>query len=162
MVHGFLQAPPPVAGGAASDLREAVIAWLGVLAPLEGLVGNRVYYEEPSQLSSYPCVAVEVTEREFGKNLAGADGSSRALVEIRSLAQLKSQSVAISKVVYDYFFGFRGVQDGVPVLSNYYEDEADQVSQPIDGSDMWIYHTVLSYRVKHRVPVPANITQTNC
>jgi len=142
-------------------LREAVVAWLNSIASLTALVGTRIYFEDPSQMSQYPCVTVKVTEREWGRNLAGADGTSKAMVEISALSLSESSSIAIAEVVRNYFDGFRGNQFTVPILTNYYEDEDDDTTAPPDGSDNWIYNVILKYRIKHRVPVPTSVTQTN-
>jgi hypothetical protein len=142
-------------------LREAVMAWLNNLGALTALVGPRIYFEDPSQLSTYPCVTVQVGSRSWGRNLAGADGTSTATVEIDAISLSESKSIAIAEVIRNNFDGFRGMQSGVAILTNFYEDESDDTTEPPDASDLWIYHVVETYRVKHRVPFPTSATQTN-
>lgn len=148
-------------GSGALSLREAVIAWLKSLSTLTSIVGSRVYFSAPSQISSYPCVAVKVSERSWGRNLSGADGTSTATVEIDGLGLTESSCIAIAEAIRNNFDGFRGTQSGLPILSNYYTEESDDIFDPVDGSDQHIYSALQKYRVKHRVPLPTSVTQTN-
>lgn len=142
-------------------IREAVAAWLRGLSALTAIVGTRIYKQDPSQLSSYPCVVIEQPSREYGRNLAGADGTSLADVQITALALKESQAVAIAEAVRNSWQCFRGTQSGVAILWAYLDDEADGSTAPPDGSDQWIYQNAVIYRIKHRVPLPTFVTQTN-
>ena len=147
-------------GAVALTLREAVAAWLAGLPALTS-VSPRVYFAQPSQVSAYPCTTVQVKARSYGHNLAGADGTSLATVEITEMALRESQCVALADAVRNSADGFRGTQSGVAILGCLLDDEADGQAPPPDGSDQWIYQITLEYRVKHRVPAPTNVTQTN-
>jgi hypothetical protein len=142
-------------------LREAVVAWLRSLSPLASIIASRVYFEQPSQLSLYPCVTVKVTARSYGKNLYGADGTSLATVEILPLSLQESSCIAAAEVIRNNCDGFRGTQSGVPILWCKLDDESDDSTPPPDGSDMWIYQVPVNYRIKHRVPLPTSVTQVN-
>ncbi len=112
-------------------------------------------------MSLYPCVTVQVTDRAWGRNLAGPDGTSTATVEIDGLALHESTCIAIAEAIRNNFDGFRGLQSGVPILWQKYQNESDDTTEPPDGSDAWIYHVIVKYRIKHRVPLPTSVTQTN-
>ncbi len=142
-------------------LREAVVAWLNSLTALVALVGTRIYFADPSQLSLYPCVVVQVTNRSYEHNLAGSDGVSLATVHIEAISQFESVSVACVETWRNYFDGFRGTQSGVPIGRCFLNDEFDAETPPLAGSDLWIYHVVTEYVIWHRVPLPTNATQTN-
>ncbi len=135
------------------ELRQAVVAWLRTLGDLSAIIGTRIYFDQPSQLSSYPCVVVEVTKRSYGHNHSGPDGTSQATVQITSLASLRgeAQAVAASEVVRNNADGFRGLQSGVAILRCFLGDEADGATPPPDGSDQWIYQVALEYEIAHRV-----------
>jgi hypothetical protein len=141
-------------------IREAVITWIKSLPGLVFLV-PRVTPDDPSQTEVYPCVTVQVTAREYGRNLSGADGTSTATVEITALADTEAQAISIAEVIRDNFDGFRGNQSGVPIGTCHLDDESDgSVSSP-DGGDLYAYFATLEYRIKHRVSLPASVTQTN-
>lgn len=143
-------------------LREAVRAWLAAEASVTAVVGNRIYFAVPSQLSAYPCLAVLVSARKYGHNLAGADGSSTATVELVGLGLRESDVIAIAEAVRNFADGFRGTQSGLAILSCYLEDEEDPMPvPPPDGSANWIYQVEVDYRIKHRVAAPTSVTQTN-
>jgi hypothetical protein len=131
------------------------------VATLGELIGNRIYFSNPSQLSQYPCLTVVVRTRAYGYNLGGHDGSSLATVEITALALRESDAIEIAEVIRNNMQGFRGLQTGVAILRCFLDEESDDTSQPIDGSDQWIYEATLSYVMKHRVPYPTDVTQTN-
>ena len=79
----------------------------------------------------------------------------------RRFALRESDAIEIAEVLRNNMQGFRGLQSGVAILRCFLDEESDDTSQPIDGSDQWIYQVTLSYVVMHRVPVPTNVTQTN-
>lgn len=152
-----------VGGSAPLTLREAVRAWLVSQASVTSLVGSNVYFGVPSQLAAYPCLVILVPTRSYGHNLAGADGTSVATVEITGLGLRESQCVAMAEAIRNFADGFQGVQSGVPIMSCLLDDpaEADPVPvPPPDGSDQFIYQITLDYRVKHRVAKPTSVTQT--
>jgi hypothetical protein len=128
---------------------------------LSDYIGGRIYFSNPSQLSLYPCLTVNVRTRGYGYNLDGHDGSSLATVEITALALREATAIAIAEVIRNSLQGFRGLQSGVSILRCFLDDESDDTSQPIDGSDQWVYEVTLSYVMKHRVPYPTNVTQTD-
>jgi hypothetical protein len=128
---------------------------------LASIIGSRIYFSNPSQLSQYPCLTVNVGKREYGYNLAGHDGTSLATIDITAYSLTEASAIAIAEIIRNNFQGFRGTQSGVAILRCFLDDESDDTSQPIDGSDQWIYECSLSYVVKHRVPVPTNVTQTD-
>jgi hypothetical protein len=147
--------------GTVLTLREAVNARLRGLSALTAIVGNRIYKQDPSQLSSYPCIAVELPERSYGYNLAGHDGTSLATLKFTAFSSTESAAVAAIEVIRNSMQGFRGLQSGVPILWCYLDGEEDDTVPPPDGSDQWIYEASVTYRVKHRVPTPSSVTQTN-
>jgi hypothetical protein len=138
-----------------TSLREAIQAWLGTLPGLVPIVGTRIYFAIPSQLSAYPCIVVKVASRSYGHNLAGADATSDATVELTALALFESQSVAAAEVIRSNFDAFRGTQSGLPIMANFLTDELDDEIPPPDGSDNWICLVTLEYQVRHRVSQPA-------
>jgi hypothetical protein len=154
-----------VSGVVAVTLREAVAAFLVNSGALSSIVGNRIYWTNASQVSVYPNVRVRVRERTWGHNLSGADGTSTATIEIVAQHQAsfggESTCVAIVEAIRNVFDGFRGSQSGVAILSSFLIDEEDDDDFPPDGSDQWIYRVPISYRVRHRVPTPTNVTQVN-
>jgi len=141
-------------------IREAVVAWLRSFTPLTALIGPRIYFENPSELSVYPCVVVKVDNRTYGHNLAGADGHSVANFTIEAISQFESMSVACARAIRSGMDGFRGLQSGVAILTCLLQDESDASTPPLAGSNQWIYHVATEYRIKHRVPFPT-VTQTN-
>jgi hypothetical protein len=143
------------------SIRQAVAAWLRTLTGLTQLVGTRIYWSDPSQIAKYPCIAVKVNTRDYGYNLSGHDGTSLATVQITALALTESSAISVIEIVRNNFQGFRGLQSGVPILWCYLGDEADGTTEPPDGSDQWIYQAAVEYRIKHRVPMPTSVTQTN-
>jgi hypothetical protein len=148
------------AAGRAAELtiREAFAGWL---ATLPGLAGAGLYWEQPSQLALYPCLVLRIPDRTFGHNLAGADGTSRATVEVTTLALRQADCIGMAEAVRDHLHGFRGTQSGVGILRLLLEDEADDATAPPDGSDRWIYQVTLEYRCDHRLPMPTDVTQSN-
>jgi hypothetical protein len=142
-------------------LREAVMAWLRSLSPLTSIVGQRIYKQDPSQMSLYPCIAVEMPTRDYGYNHSGADGTSTGHIQITALSSSESSAVAAIEVIRNNWQGFRGTQSGVPIMWAYLDDEADGTTEPPDGSDGWIYQAAVTYRIKHRVPAPTSVTQVN-
>jgi len=147
------------AAAAAPTLREAFAGWL---AGLPGLADAGVYWEQPSQLSRYPCLVLRVPSRSYGHNLAGSDGTSRATVEVTTLSTRQADCVAMAEAIRDHQDGFRGPQSGLAILRLLLEDEADSATAPPDGSDNWIYQMTLEYRCDHRVALPASIAQADC
>ncbi len=133
------------------ELRESVVGFLNSMTLLTALVGNRIYFEDPSQLALYPCVVVQVTKRTYGHNLAGPDGTSLATVQITTISGSESSGIAIAEVVRNNMDGFRGFQSPVPILRCLYSDEADTAIPPPTGSDQWIYQVALEYEIAHRV-----------
>jgi hypothetical protein len=150
----------PVGATAVLTLREAIAAWLRSQATVTAIVGNRIYWAQPSQASSYPCVTVKVTARTYGYNLAGADGTSLATVSITPMGLYESQCIALAEAVRNVAQGFRGTQSGVAILTCYLDDESDDESPPPDGSANWIYQTPIPYKIAHRVPAPTSVTQS--
>lgn len=146
-------------------LREAVVAKLNSITALTNSVNTRIYYEDPSQLSIYPCVVVQIPDRGWDHNLDGADGVSTATVHIEAISQYESVTMACLEAVRNQLDGFRGYftnsNTGVAVMTCLLQDEFDQTTPPLAGSDLWIYHMVHEYRLKHRVPFPTNASQTN-
>lgn len=142
-------------------LREAVMAWLRTLTSLTAIVGQRVYKQDPSQVALYPCIAVEMPTRDYGYNHSGADGTSIGTIQITAISSQESSAVAAVEVIRNNWQGFRGTQSGVPIMWAYLDDEADGTTEPPDGSDGWIYQVAVSYRIKHRVPLPTSVTQVN-
>jgi hypothetical protein len=146
---------------AALTIREAVAAFLRSLSGLTPIVGTRIYKQDPSQQSKYPCLVIEQPTRNYGMNLAGADGTSIATVQITAMSLQESTAVAAMEVVRNNWQGFRGTQSGVPILWAYLDDEVDGTTPPPDASDQWIYQVAVTYRIKHRVPMPTSVSQTN-
>ena len=103
---------------------------------------------------------LQVPERPYGHNLAGADGTSVATVEITGMAQTEASAVAIAEAVRNSCDGFIGTQSGVAIMTCLLQDEANAQTPPPDGSDNWIYQITLEYRVKHWVTLPTSVTQT--
>jgi hypothetical protein len=147
--------------GGILTFREAIIARLNSIAALTTLVGTRIYWDDPSQLSVYPCLVVQVANRDYGHNLDGADGVSVATVSIEAISQFESISVACIEAVRNSLDGFRGPQSGVGIMSCYLEDEVDATTPPLAGHKEWIYHVVTEWKIKHRVPAPTAVTQTS-
>lgn len=143
-----------------ATLREAVIAWLQSDTTLTA-ISPRIYFALPSQMSLYPCTVFEISARSYEHNLAGADGISRATLEITSLSLLESQCIAMAEAIRNVMDGFRGTQSGVAIVRNFLVSEVDDQTPPPDGSDQWIYWCTLEYRCDHRVPLPTSVTQTN-
>ncbi len=141
--------------------REAMVAWLNSIAALTALVGSRIYYADPSQLSQYPCLVISIVNRDYFHNLAGADGVSLATVHLEAISQFESESQACMEAVRNNLDGFRGVQSGVPIGRCFLDDEFDAQTPPLAGSNLWIYHYATEYKVWHRVPTPTSVTQTN-
>jgi hypothetical protein len=135
----------------AFELRQSIVAWLQSLANLTTIIGPRVYFEAPSQASMYPCLAVQITKREYGHNHSGPDGTSRATAQITALAYSEATAIAAVEVVRNNVDGFRGLQSGIAILRCFLGDEADGVTPPVDGSDQWIYQVALEYEIAHRV-----------
>ena len=104
---------------------------------------------------------VTVPTRSYGANLDGHDGTSLATVDISAMALRESTVIRMAELVRNSFQGFRGLQSGLAILRCFLDDEADDASQPIDGSDQWVYEVTLSYVIKHRVSMPVGVTQTN-
>ena len=122
-------------------------------------MGTGVYFAQPSQRAAFPCLTVKVSERKYGYNLAGADGTSSALVTITGQAYFESQAIAAVEAVRNFAQGFRGPQSGLAILTCYLDDESDEETPPPDGSDNWIYQVPVNYRIAHRVPAPTSVTQ---
>jgi hypothetical protein len=147
--------------GVILSLRQAVNAWLRSIPGLTAVVGTRIYKEDPSQMSLYPCLAVELPTRSYGHNLAGADGTSLATLKFTAYSLLESSAVAAIEAIRNNADGFRGIQSGVPILRCFLDEEEDDTVPPPDGSDQWIYSASVTYLIKHRVPTPTSVTQTN-
>ena len=149
----------PLAGSL--TLREAVRAWLAGQSSITSIAGG-IYFAKPSQVAAYPCLLIRLDDRKYGHNLAGADGTSVATVEVAALGLVESQCIALVEAVRDVADGFRGTQSGVPIVSCLLDDESDPLPvPPPDGSDNAIYQATVNYRIKHRVPAPTGVTQTN-
>jgi hypothetical protein len=150
-------APKP----AAITLREAVRAWLAGDPAIQAIVGGRIYFAVPSQLAAYPCLAILVHGRTYGHNLAGADGTSSAAVQVAAFATRESDCIALIEAVRNFADGFRGpLATGFPVMACLLDDETDPMPvPPPDGSDGWIYQAAVDYRIRHRVPGPSSVTQ---
>lgn len=153
----------PLFRGAATilDFRQAINAWLRSLSALTAVVSTRIYKQDPSQLALYPCLAVEMPERRYGHNLAGADGTSDATVKFTAYSLYESSAVAAIEAIRNSLDGFRGSQSGVAILRCFLDDEEDATVPPPDGSDQWIYAPSVTYIIRHRVPAPTSVTQTN-
>jgi hypothetical protein len=136
------------------------VSFLYDVTDLAHIVGNRIYFAVPSQLSAYPCVVVKVADRGYSHNLAGSDSISSADMQLTALALYENQAVAAAEAIRQSFDGFGGTVDGVPMMQTFLIDESDDQVTPPDGSDNWIYMVTLTYRVRHRVPAPAS-TQAN-
>jgi|SRR6516225_13322 hypothetical protein len=144
-----------------ATVREAIVFWLNGIASLTSIIGSRIYWERPSQLSFYPCLMIESSGRTYGHNLSGADGVGAMTFKFTGLAITEAVAVSIIEALRNNMDGFRGMQNGVAVLVAFLDEENDDTSQPIDGSDRWIYEVSAEYSVRHRVPLPTNVTQTN-
>ncbi len=155
------------AGGtaAAADFRQSVAYALGQISGLTAVVGTRIYWADPSQRAIYPNCCLKCTHLESVKNLGGEGGVKTGTVEITIQSNLPaavSALVAAAKAIYDSLAGFRGYQNGCPWMWCLYDDdESDDSVAPPDGSPNWIYSLTVVYRIRHRVPLPANVTQTN-
>ncbi len=141
--------------------REAVVAWLNSITALTDLIGDRIYYADPSQLSVYPCVVVYIPTREYQHNLSGSSGVSLATVHIEAISQSESQSQACMEAIRNNLDGFRGTKSGVSIGRCFLEDEYDAQTPPLAGGLTWIYHYATEYKIWHRVPLPTSVTQTN-
>jgi hypothetical protein len=155
--------PTPTPG---VTIREAIVSFLNSIPALTALVGKRIYFDVPSQMAAKPSVYLQVNNRDWHHNLAGADGTSTAYFEIAMQhsgpnGHGESTCIAMAEAIRNSFDGFRGMVNGVPVLSIFLSDEEDDISPPPDGSDQWIYRVIHTYRVRHRVPYPTSVTQTN-
>ncbi len=164
--HGYVVMGSPWTFTVVATIREAIVSFLNSLVPLTAIVGPRIYWAHPSQKSNYPNVCVGVSERSWGHNLDGADGTSTATFDITVQHQDpggsgESTCVAMAEAIRNYFDGFRGTQVSVAILSIFLMDEGDDQVASIDGSDNWVYQIALTYRVRHRVPTPTSVSQTN-
>ncbi len=164
--HGYTVTGSPWTFTVNATIREAIVSFLNSLVPLTAIVGPRIYWAHPSQKSNYPNVCVGVSERSWGHNLDGADGTSTATFDITVQHQDpggsgESTCVAMAEAIRNYFDGFRGTQVSVAILSIFLMDEGDDQVASIDGSDNWVYQIALTYRVRHRVPAPTSVTQVN-
>lgn len=152
------------AAPAASTFRESVICALNNITALTAIVGSRIYWGDPSQRAVYPNVCLRLADRARTRNLSGAAGQSTATVEITIQSNAIGgmlQCNAAAQAIYDSLEGFRGYQNSVAWQTCYLEDEPDETSMPVDGNDRWVYAVTVTLRIKHRVPMPANVTQTN-
>ncbi len=157
--------PPPVVPSNIDNpqltIREAVIARLNALTPLTAIVGPRIYWEDASEIAVYPCVICAVTSRDWGHHLPGADGTSLATFTLDALARDEATSKAIADIIRQSFDGFCGFQSGIYFLRTFIVDENDSAFQPADGSDKWTFQVSTTYEIKHRVPFPTTVTQTD-
>jgi hypothetical protein len=142
-------------------IREAIVAMLNGLAPLTAIVGSKIYWTDASQQMVYPCLICTVDSRQWGHNLAGADGTSTADFTFTAASYSESQSFAISKTVRLALDSFQGLQSGVYILRSFITDESDSTFTPPDGSDQFVYAVTVPYEIVHRVPFPQTVTQTD-
>jgi hypothetical protein len=124
------------------------------LPSVTGIVSNRIYFDDPSQAALYPCIAVQITNRSYGHNLSGPDGTSQATAQITILDfdnYAEATVIAVAEALRNSADGFRGLQSGIAILRCFLGDEADGATPPPDGSDRWIYQVALDYEICHRV-----------
>lgn len=143
------------AGVWASTLREAVFARLSRSPWIAAVVGPRIFFGALPQTKRFPALTYFVPSRTGGHNLGGADGTSRARVQISawSFSELEAEQLAMA--IRDRFDGFVGLIGQVEITACLFAGEVDLPEPPgKDGSDDWTYQIAVDYSISHRVPLP--------
>ena len=142
------------------SLREAIQARLLASPAITTLVGSRIYFGALPQTASLltgPALTFSIISRPYGLNLGGADGTSSGHIQFSAWSLYQKTSDQLAQAVRDRFCGFAGSIGGLEITACIPEDEVDLPEPPRAGTDQWLYHIAVNYRMNHRVSLPTSL-----
>jgi hypothetical protein len=144
---GSTPPPPPV------DIRAALVARLLSNTDLTALVAQRIRPGHLSINDTLPAIAYRLRTNPRSHGLTGFVGQANAHAEIDIAAWSLADCIAAKQAIEASLDGQRWFAGQVEVSWSEQLDEVDLHEPPVDASDRWLYRILVTYRLKHRVPV---------
>lgn len=142
VTQGYEVGPAPIV----LTLPEALVSAIRADATLAGLIDGRVYPGHLAEGATYPAVSMEIPGHAFGQSLDGGDGTADARVTFRSHSLYALESKRIVRALFDRFNPIiRETIGGLVILAAVADDDADDYSDPDDGSDDGTHTDAVSF-----------------
>ena len=136
-------------------IREAVIAGLTGDAGVSSLIGPRVFPGIVPQSQLRPALTVHLLNDTPGRNLSGFNGTSTARILFTAVSKLLSDDQAIAEAVRNFADALSNADlGGLPILFAYLDPEADDYSDPGDGTGRADIRTTMTYLIRYRRALP--------
>jgi hypothetical protein len=148
-------APPPAAR---TDLKQAITAVLKADGPTAGLVGQNLFPVVIPQTATpgTPTLTYKFVSSLHGTNVRQASGmrSTRVRFRISSFAHGDIESGL--EILRNLFQGLIGPLSGLPICFVTLENEVDDYSEPLPGSDLGTHSKEFDFVFKFRESIPTN------
>lgn len=137
------------------SLHRALYAYLSLYAPLQALIGNRLYPSIAPQETVFPYVTVQRLSVGSIYHMEGASATFETLVQVDCWALSALDAQRVAQVIRLSIDGESHVWDGLEVDAVFVQDELDDAEPAEDGSERLFYRTILTIDCWHARDVPA-------
>ncbi len=104
-----------------------------------------------------PAVTFAVVANVPGRNLRGADGTSRATIRINCWARSQPDVDAMVEAIRNRLDGFAGLVGRVEFLGAWVESLDDLDEAPAHATDQVVYRVMITLECVVRVSIPAEL-----
>lgn len=138
------------------SIRSGLRTYLASQPAITAIVGPSGIY--PVRLPQTAAVPALLYRRETGGHdhvLTGSGGHALANFRLDCVADKYADVDALAEAVRQALQGFSGSMGDATVRNVILEDEHDDYVAPLDGSDVGLFVTSLTYRIRYTESVPA-------
>jgi Protein of unknown function (DUF3168) len=137
------------------SLRSAVVAALKANPRVSALIGARIFPGIVPQSQPKPALTVRLLSDVPGYNLSGSDGTSTARVEFTAVSKLLRDDASLADAIRNAFNWLSNTTlGGLPILLCFLDPEADDFTDPGDGTGRADIRTQITYLIRYRRPAP--------
>jgi hypothetical protein len=148
-------APPLVTG----DLKQAIVAALGVQPAAVALFGNRIFpvvIPQTAQTGA-PSLTYQFNDSTHDSGLVTPAGMRYVSVLFRVSSYNHGDVETGREVLRSFFQGYKTLLAGLPIIFVWFDYETDGYDEPISGSDIGIHWKECPFTFKLRESMPTNI-----
>jgi hypothetical protein len=141
------------------DLKLALLAAFEADPAAAALFGNRIYPVIIPQSSPMGAATLtyQMSDSQHDDTLTAPAGIRYVSILFRVSSYNHADIESGREVLRNFFQGFAGELDGLPIIRVFFDTEDDGYDEPISGSDIGIYWKELPFTFKLRESRPTNV-----
>jgi hypothetical protein len=142
------------------SLQKALYAYLSLYAPLQALIGNRIFpgvapSTQHGKPTPFPYVTIHRLDVGSIYHMEGASATADTLAQVECWALEAPLAQRVAHVIRQSMDGQSMVWDGLEIDAVFVESEVDDAEPAEDGSEKVFYRTILTVNCWHEREVPA-------